>query len=59
MFVSSMFNIEGPHTPVRLKDNKSGLPEFNYNGQWGTICNENFDTKDASVICNMIGFKVG
>ncbi|XP_060552053.1 scavenger receptor cysteine-rich type 1 protein M130-like, partial [Ruditapes philippinarum] len=48
-----------PHTPVRLKDNKSGLPEFNYNGQWGTICNENFDTKDASVICNMLGFKVG
>ena len=55
-----MLIIKGPNTPVRINGTKqSGVPEFNYKGRWGTICNENFDTKDASVICNMLGFRIG
>ncbi|XP_053388862.1 uncharacterized protein LOC128551929 [Mercenaria mercenaria] len=49
-----------PHTPIRLNGTvSSGLVEFSNNNRWGTICNENFDVKDASVICKMLGFKIG
>ncbi|XP_060606305.1 uncharacterized protein LOC132758628 [Ruditapes philippinarum] len=47
-----------PNTPVRINGTKSsGLPEFNYQGRWGTVCYNQFHTTDASVICNMLGFK--
>ncbi|CAC5370694.1 DMBT1 [Mytilus coruscus] len=47
-------------TQVRLisKTNSIGRGrlEINYHGQWGTMCADNFDTKEAQVICRMLGF---
>lgn len=57
--------IPGPVTPIRLKgtDNSSGIVEINYNGDWGTIfvssVSNGISYKDANVICNMLGYKVG
>lgn len=59
------FVIPGPVTPIRLNgtDNSSGLVEINYNGVWGTIYVSSFSNgisfKEANVICNMLGHKVG
>ena len=33
-----------------------GIVEVFANGQWGTICDDGWDDRDAAVICRMIGF---
>jgi len=43
---------------VRLSG--SGLPhegrlEVYYNGQWGTVCDDEFDDYDATVACKSLG----
>ncbi|KAL4219354.1 scavenger receptor [Mactra antiquata] len=48
----------GIHTQVRLVNGTSsynGRVEVNVNGTWGTICDDNFNSKSAAVICGMLG----
>ncbi|KAJ8312357.1 hypothetical protein KUTeg_009730 [Tegillarca granosa] len=47
---------------IRISDGSdkfSGRVEIYHGGQWGTICNKDFDVKEARVVCSMLGLTGG
>jgi len=47
---------------VRLADGKNameGRVEVFWSGEWGTICSDEWDSREAGIVCRMLGYSSG
>jgi deleted-in-malignant-brain-tumors protein 1 len=51
--------LEGAVRLVGGDNNDDGRLEINHNGRWETVCDVAFDSADATVVCQQLGFSSG
>ncbi|XP_052266898.1 uncharacterized protein LOC127868846 isoform X3 [Dreissena polymorpha] len=50
-----------PNTPIRLRGNdpNKGMVEVFFDGAWYLMCAYTFSFREAAVVCNKLGYKIG
>ena len=62
VYYTSMSVFEPLYFVVRLRGGQTereGRLEIFHNDQWGTICDDSWDSLDATVACRSLGFSSG